>query len=290
MQTAILKFGSLFSGVGGLDLGLERAGFECAWQVEADAYCRDVLERHWPQVPRFGDVRDVGAACLAPVELLAGGFPCQDVSSAGRRAGIGDGTRSGLWSEFARLIGELRPHYVLIENVEALRHRGRGFDRVLSDLSALRFDATWDCVPACAFGAAHRRERLFVFAWAATAPHAGRLGRLDADGASLFAGFARPQFPAWQPEEHLECFEVCGTSYRALPRHLRTPDGLSIGLDAAHIKPHERRILTRAVEDGTHRIKACGNAVAPPVAEWVGRCLAHWLAPNFSPHHGTLSR
>lgn len=137
----MLTFGSLFAGVGGLDLGLEQAGHRCAWQVEADEYCRSVLSRHWPDVPRFVDVRDVGARNLPLVDMIVGGFPCQDISSAGRRAGMGAGTRSGLWSEFHRIICELRPRFVLVENVEALRHRGGGLGRVLGDLAASGFAA-----------------------------------------------------------------------------------------------------------------------------------------------------
>lgn len=273
----MLTFGSLFTGVGGLDLGLERAGWTCAWQVEVDPFCRRVLSRHWPDVPKFDDVRSVGVHNLTPVDCLVGGFPCQDISSSGRRAGISEGTRSGLWFEFARLIGELRPRYVLIENVEALRHSNRGFGRVLADLSALRFDAFWDVLPAAAFGAHHLRERLFVVAWDATDPDAGRLGRGDDDGAPLFARLARSQFSAWQPAQLLECFEVCGVAYPALPQHLRVSDGLSPRLDEARLTAKERRVSTTQVADGAARIKGCGNAVAPPVAEHVGRCIAHWL-------------
>lgn len=151
-----LTVGSLFSGIGGFDLGFARAGFEIAWQVEIDPFCRAVLEKHWPTVRRYEDVRTVGSE-LERVDVLCGGFPCQDISVAGRGAGI-DGARSGLWSHFARLIGELRPAYVVVENVTALLTRGLG--RVLGDLAARGYDAEWDCLPASAFGANHRRDRI----------------------------------------------------------------------------------------------------------------------------------
>lgn len=272
----MLTFGSLFSGVGGLDLGLEQAGHKCVWHVEADPFCRSVLARHWPGVPQFEDVRDVSGHNLPRVDMIVGGFPCQDISSAGRRAGINEGTRSGLWFEFARLISELQPFYVLIENVEALRHRG--LDRVLSDLAARGYDAQWDVLPASAFGAPHRRERLFLFAWNTALADAGRLGWSDAASASLFAGVARTQLPAWEATQLLERFEVCGVAYRALPAHLRALDGPSDRLDEAALKPKERRDLIRALPDGAARVKACGNAVAVPVATHVGRCIAHWLS------------
>lgn len=164
-------FGSLFSGVGGMDLGLERAGMVCKWQVEIDEYARRVLAKHWPSVPKFRDVRECGQHNLGPVDLICGGFPCQDVSHAGPRIGI-DGERSGLWSEFARIVGELRPRLVLVENVSGLADRGLG--RVLGDLAGLRFDAEWFVLSACAFGAPHPRERMFIVAY----PEGERPGQL----------------------------------------------------------------------------------------------------------------
>ncbi len=158
-----LTFGSLFTGIGGLDLGLERAGMRCEWQVEIDDYATRVLARHWPDVPRYRDVRGIGAHNLSAVDVICGGFPCQDISDAGRRAGI-NGARSGLWHEFARIVGELRPRYVLVENVAALLYRGMG--TVLADLSTLGYDAEWSIVSACAMGAPHPRERLFIVAYA----------------------------------------------------------------------------------------------------------------------------
>ncbi|HEX6537492.1 MAG TPA: DNA (cytosine-5-)-methyltransferase [Gemmatimonadaceae bacterium] len=164
-------FGSLFAGIGGLDLGLERAGWECRWQVEIDDYCRRVLAKHWPAVPKYGDIRDLSGEELERVDLIAGGFPCQDISNAGRRAGIA-GERSGLWGEFARLIRVLRPRFVLVENVESLALRG--LERVLGDLALLGYDAEWSLLSACALGAPHTRERLFILAY----PQGGREGQL----------------------------------------------------------------------------------------------------------------
>lgn len=158
-----MKIGSLFSGVGGLELGLELAGAgTVAWQVECDPFCREVLARRWPEAVRYDDVRTVGKHNLPPVDLLCGGFPCQDLSYAGKGAGL-DGERSGLWREYARLVGELRPRFVVVENVSALLARGVG--RVLGDLAALGYDAAWQSVRAADAGAPHRRERLFIIAW-----------------------------------------------------------------------------------------------------------------------------
>ena len=157
-----MRFGSLFSGIGGIDLGLEWAGFERSrWQVETDTFCQRRLARHWPDTPRFGDVRDCGASNLAPVDLIAGGFPCQDISVAGSGAGL-HGARSSLWFEFLRVVYELRPRWVLIENVPGLRTRGG--DTVLDGLGTAGYAAWPLVVGARHVGANHRRDRVWIVA------------------------------------------------------------------------------------------------------------------------------
>jgi DNA (cytosine-5)-methyltransferase 1 len=172
----MLTAGSLFSGIGGLDLGYERAGFQILWQCEPEPFCRAALAKHWPGVPCFMDVREIHAPgvcggicenCVPPVDVLIGGFPCQDVSDAGQRKGI-DGERSGLWKEYARLIRELRAHGlrgVGIENVAGLFVRG--IDTVLADLAEIGMDAEWEVVRASDpdIGAPHRRARVFIVAY-----------------------------------------------------------------------------------------------------------------------------
>lgn len=232
-----MTFGSLFAGIGGFDLGLERAGMECRWQVEIDPFCRKVLARHWPDVTRYEDVRDVGFEELWPVDLVCGGFPCQDISSSGAKTGI-EGERSGLWTEYARIVRELRPRYVVVENVADIVHRGMG--DVLGTLAALRYDATWDVLPACAFGSPQRRERMFIVAHAR---RGGREGREERYGEGAFAlerdhhdGLALDQRRAWD----------------AASRISRVDDG---------------------VPDRVDRLRALGNAVVPQVAEWIGRAI-----------------
>jgi len=157
----------LFSGIGGFSLGLERSGgFKTVAFCEIEPYPCKVLKHHWPEVPIYGDIRELTADRLAAdgitVDAICGGFPCQDISHAGKGAGI-EGERSGLWFEYARLIGELRPRYVFVENVSALLNRG--IDRVLGDLAALGYDAEWHCIPASAVGAPHRRDRIWIVAY-----------------------------------------------------------------------------------------------------------------------------
>jgi DNA (cytosine-5)-methyltransferase 1 len=158
-----LTLGSLFTGIGGIDLAFQRAGFNIAFQVEIDDYCNKVLERHWPNVTRHRDVRAVGSGNLPTVDVLAGGFPCQDISAAGKGAGIKEGTRSGLWIEFARIIGEIRPRIVMLENVAAITSRDG--TRVIADLTALGYDAEWGIISAADAGASHRRERWWCVAY-----------------------------------------------------------------------------------------------------------------------------
>lgn len=158
----IQTIGSLFSGIGGLELGLERAlGARVAWQVEIDPFCRRVLTKHWPDVPKHEDVRSVSSANLPRVDLICGGFPCQDISVAGKGEGL-KGARSGLFYEYMRIVRDLRPSVIVMENVSALR--SRGFEEVARELATCGYDAEWDCIPASAVGAPHRRDRIFVVA------------------------------------------------------------------------------------------------------------------------------
>jgi DNA (cytosine-5)-methyltransferase 1 len=163
----------LFSGIGGFSLGLERAGLRTVAFCEIEPYCRAVLRKHWPGVPVYDDVRALTAERLSadgigPIDVICGGFPCQDISIAGKGAGL-EGRRSGLWGEFRRLIEEVRPQFALIENVSALR--SRGLDRVLGETAALGYDAEWHCIPASAVGAPHRRDRIWIVAYAHTGLH-----------------------------------------------------------------------------------------------------------------------
>ena len=162
-----MRYGSLFTGIGGIDLGLDMAGMECAWQVEVDEFCREILEREWPNARRYGNIFELDAEELESVDLICGGFPCQPVSVAGQRAGTSD--ERWLWPEFARIIRQVRPRWVVAENVAGLlsANSGRAFAEVLRDLAESGYDAVWDVFPAGGpggVGALHRRERIFIVA------------------------------------------------------------------------------------------------------------------------------
>ena len=184
---------SLFSGIGGLDLGLEAAGMTIVGQSEVDPYACRVLEKHWPGVLNLGDITTITEESLdrlGPIDLVCGGFPCQDLSVAGKQAGIHAG-RSGLFFELMRVVRMVGPRYVVLENVPTLLsgERGRWFGAVLGELAESGFDAEWDCIPAQAVGAPHRRDRVFVIA-VADAPSA-RLQAWSSDGVGVEHGPCR---------------------------------------------------------------------------------------------------
>jgi DNA (cytosine-5)-methyltransferase 1 len=230
--------GSMCSGIGGLELGLEVAGMTTIWQCEIDPYASAVLAKHWPDVPNHGDIKTIDWSTVARPRVICAGYPCQPFSQAGRRRGVDDPRH--LWPFVADAIRSLRPEYVVLENVSA--HLRCGFDVVLADLAALGFDADWSIVSACAVGAPHTRERLFVLAYAQ-----------GDDGASDGAHHPRPS--SQRGMEH----RGSGRSPRS-DRWLLEPDVDRV----AHGVP--RRLVNPA-------LVAVGNAVVPEVAELVGRRL-----------------
>jgi len=233
----------LFSGIGGLALGLERAGMRSAAFCERDAYCRAVLQRRWPGVPCYDDVQTLTARRLAAdgiaVRAICGGFPCQDISYAGYGAGL-EGDRSGLWSHFARLIGELGPDIAIVENVAALLDRGMG--DVLGTLSDLRYHAIWDTVTACSVGHPHMRRRVFIVAYA---------DRLN--------GWPRFRDSFAREYRTLQTFDRFESSRARQRARLANPSELYGGADGLPF--------------GMERNRAIGNAVAPEVAEAIGGAI-----------------
>ena len=227
-------FGSLFAGIGGLDLGLERAGWTCRWQVERDPFCLRVLAKHWPAVARYGDIVALDPERLEAVDLICGGFPCQPVSVAGKRLAQADAR--WLWPEFSRIVRALRPRLVLVENVPGLLVRG--FGDVVGDLAASGYDAEWDCIPAAAVGAPHRRDRVWLVA------HAASKGLQD--GANVAVG---------EPGANAE---------------LERSDWWAVEPDVGRV--------AHGVPARVDRLRGLGNAVVPQVAEWIGRRLMATMA------------
>lgn len=264
----MLKVGSLFSGAGLCDLGLHWAGFRHQWFCEIDPFCRAVLARHWPDIPLYEDVKHLKGSELPPVDVLCGGFPCQDVSQGGKHAGIKEGTRSGLWLEYARLIGEIRPKYVIIENVRGLL--SLGIDLVLGDLAALGYDAEWEILPAAALGAPHHRERVFIVAYPYR-NNAGAASRLLSPFQGIVGNYKQPfGVSAWLGIQFDRTRKASAREAYRGPVLYRVDDGLAGGLDyPVNIPPVPRRVLP----EWHRRLKALGNGILPQQAYVVGACI-----------------
>jgi DNA (cytosine-5)-methyltransferase 1 len=237
----------LFSGIGGFSLGLERTGgFKTVAFCEIDPYCRKVLKKHWPDVPTYPDVtrltqHDLFIDGLTPIDVITGGFPCQDVSSSNpAKAGL-DGEQSGLWEQFSRLVREIRPRFVIVENVSDLLARGLG--TVLGQLASSGYDAEWHSIPASFVGLPQARERVWIVAY------------LDV---------RRSQSRSLPDSQEVEP-PIC------TPRH--DHDGLAVAQHWAREAPSRIRRMDDGLPDGTHRLRALGNAVVPQIPELIGRAI-----------------
>lgn len=297
---------SLFSGIGGLDLGLERAGMTVVAQSEIDPYACRVLRKHWPSVPNLGDITKITEAeieRIGPIDLVCGGFPCTDLSVAGKQAGI-HAAKSGLFFDLMRVVRMVRPRrpVVVLENVSALLSRSDWMGAVLGELAESGFDAQWDCIPAQAVGAPHRRDRVFVVGHADIEPV---VGGVDGDGP---AGGEAPrtwEVHAGDPGGREDVPHAAGEQgrriqQRGLPAEPpversredvagdRSPEpGMGRGPHGLSPWVHPTRRLdawgpgweagiprvAEGVKDRVGRLRALGNSVVPQVAEHVGRLI-----------------
>ncbi len=248
----------LFSGIGGFSLGLERAGMRTVAFCEIDEFCRGVLAKHWPNVPCYSDVRNLTAGQLAAdgienVDVICGGFPCQDISIAGLKAGL-DGSRSGLWSEIVRLAGDLRPRHIIVENVANLlsgpsTKPGAWFGRVLGDLAELGLDAEWHNIPASGLGAHFVGERVWIIASRAPASRLRWKGRWPASvGADQ-----------WRGDEFARLVRLAIGNGVPAGSLGRLSDGISGRVDHLH---------------------AYGNAVVPQIPQIIGKAIMASIREN----------
>ena len=236
-----MKVLDLFSGIGGFSLGLERAGMETVAFCEYDEHAQSVLRKHWPDTPIYKDVRELDAKQYrGTVDVVCGGFPCQDLSVAGKKAGF-SGERSSLYREMLRVISECMPRYAIFENVTGLLtgEQGRWFGQFLYDLAEIGFDAEWHCIEAAYVGAPHRRDRVWVIAYPKCERSQGQGGRI------------KPIYPA--QDAYREAGGVVSAFQKgALPYVCRGHDGVSQAVD---------------------RLTRLGNAVVPQIPEAIGRAI-----------------
>ena len=304
----MLTVGSLFSGIGGIDLGLERTGhFRTVWFSEIDSYANRVLAKHWPNVPNLGNVKEIDYATVTRPDVLVGGYPCQPFSTAGKRLGESDSRH--LWPECLRALRELRPRYALFENVRG--HLSLGFAQVLSDLAALGFNAEWQVIPACSVGAPHRRDRLFIVAYPNNAGSRTPKRRMDGEaqahqqyGGDSFNGPGRCDADvANSTSRRLKECESGPQAANDLSQSGATmahsasgngPSAKSYGLrevfgqatefgksggatgfvnDWWQVEPDVGRVAN-GIPSRVDRLRALGNAVVPQVAEMIGYMIA----------------
>jgi len=244
-----MKVLDLFSGIGGFSLGLERAGMETVAFCEFDEHAQKVLRKHWPDVPIHSDIRELDAKQFrGTVDVICGGFPCQDLSTAGKQVGF-SGERSSLYGEMLRVIGECMPRYAIFENVTGLLtgDSGRWFGQFLYDLAQIGFDAEWHCVSASDIGAQHHRDRVWVIAYPC--------------GSRSKVGLAR------QNVRQEGDTRISINLSNEIRRARRKP-----GMEGWSIEPNVGRVAN-GVPNRAHRLKQLGNAVVPQIPEAIGRAI-----------------
>jgi DNA (cytosine-5)-methyltransferase 1 len=247
----MIRIGSLFSGIGGFELGLERAipNSQTIWQVEQDKFCQKILKKHWPEAIIYDDVRNINKNNVESIDILCGGFPCQDISIAGNGKGIiKNETRSGLWWEMHRIIDELEPRIAIMENVPAITFRG-GWD-VVGSLAQIGYDCEWTIISARDFGACHVRERWFCVAY----PNSERLQKKS-------VVTIRPESTTKGIRLDFGCTNNSEQQYStgAGPWATAHPEPLICGMDDG---------VSRKLD--SPRLKTLGNSIVPQCSQWIG--------------------
>ena len=279
-----LRVLDLFAGIGGFSLGLERTGgFETVAFCEIEKYPQKVLAKHWPGVKIYDDIRELTAERLLSdgigVDVITGGFPCQDISVAGNQAGL-EGERSGLWSECARLLGELRPRYAIFENVTALisGNNGRWFEQVLWDISQVGYDAEWHCIPASELGAHHHRDRVWVVAHhdSANSRHErkamGLRHELMGQRKAVFNDDGDQKPVADTDSERLQGLLTPRTLQKWREATGYSGQGSEPPGWSWTVEPDICRVAN-GIPNRAHRLKGLGNAVVPQIPELIGNAI-----------------
>jgi len=287
------KIGSLFSGIGGFELGLERAipNSKTIWQVEQNKFCQSILKKHWPKAKIYDDVRNITKDNVEAVDILCGGFPCQDISVAGKQGGL-NGERSGLWWEMWRIIGELRPRIIVMENVSNILRLG-GLD-ILGSLTKIGYDTEWTVISAKQFGAPHLRNRWFCVAY----PNSGSDGKPRENKQSHTIGEtgktslhkensgwkkSRGQKNIWnQRGDNTQNNASYPNSERvkeqfhtkSIEKRQQSPQSDIQNTPKTYWEKNTPQSPICSVDDGipqrVARLKALGNAIVPQCSQWIG--------------------
>lgn len=273
-----MKVGSLFSGIGGLDLGLERAGMSIAWHSEIDPYACKVLKKHWPEVPNHGDIKLIDWRTVEPVDVICGGYPCQPFSTAGKRRGTDDPRH--LWPWVRDAISALRPHYAILENVRG--HLSLGGTTVIGELAEIGYDAEWRVVSAAGLGAPHRRDRIIIVAYPCQQHGHGRGHRISQGEIRCWNALQEQADRGGGVMAYAQSGDGPSTQSHGVQTvygktaELGEPSGGagSIG-DWWEVEPEVGRVAD-GVPHRVDRLRGLGNAVVPQVAQYIGRLvMAH---------------
>ena len=273
----MIRIGSAFSGIGGFELGLERSisNSKTVWQIEQNPFCQKILRKHWPDAKIYDDVREVGVHNLEPVDIFCAGFPCQDISVAGKGEGL-DGKKSGLWWECFRIISELRPRIIVLENVSAITFRGGR--EVVGSLTQIGYDTEWQVISARMFGAPHIRKRWFLVGYVANTYHRSEATKIQA-----------------RRSEYMVC-DTGGwgnvTDTNSQRSKEQSIDTITMGQERQfecrgskdkwiyqrnYWQRHAPESPVCRVDDGipnrVDRLRALGNAIVPQCSEYIGRCI-----------------
>ncbi len=239
-----MTHGSLFSGIGGFELGAERAGINTIWSCEINPFCRKVLKRHFPKTNQYTDITKLKNPPY--VDIISGGFPCQDISVANPNGEGLKGERSGLWREMSRIISEVRPRFVLIENSPNLLRKG--LREILCDLTEIGYDAEWQCLQAFDFGLPHKRERIFIIAYA---------DKIGLHGNIIKSEIISKILSKKTPRQTNLSMPIKRYDGKSNYDSVRIYNGFSKELDKA-------------------RIMACGNAVVPAITHFLFECIKYY--------------
>ena len=286
-----MRYIELFAGIGGFRRGLEPLGWQCVWANEIDPYACQVYQQDFGNKELVeGDIRSIDTSTIPEFDMLVGGFPCQDISIAGKREGIREENRSGLFFEIIRVIRSRPPRWLLLENVTALLFRGGGMDIVLREFSTYGYHAQWDCIPASALGANHRRDRVWIIAYPSSSGFTEEFSELrktesnargirptisDTEDNGLEAA-RKARRRRIRPEDCGISRDVADTSSIRLQRLFKRGAATEAIIRSSSrwwaSEPNVGRVAY-GVPDWIDRIKCLGNAVVPQVVEYVGSMI-----------------